>query len=392
MKEKYKYYFLTFIRFLGDSFFYPFFALYLHSKEGIGEGRIGVLIAIIPFIGLIANPILSKICKNFKILKIVLGIIGILEALLIYLILNVNDFYSLLILTILLALVGSSHYGLQDSLLTIFATNNKMNYSNIRVWGSIAYIFGTAIAGFLIKEFNYDFCFYICSVLFVMASIFYLSVKSAYNEEKKEEKRSFKEVIKKKNFNLYVIFYMLFYGVFKTSNNFYSLLLESRGLSEAIFGYNYAIFVSVEVMLLFLFDRFNKKLNYKRLLGIAVISLSIMVLVNASSLPSTLIIIFSILIGVSWGIVLHVSNKVVVQFLGVKNTTVGTMILDLAYSIIVIICNTSGGHIIEATSYQLFYFILAIIAIIDSVFYYLFVRKHINVNDEIAIVDNVDNN
>ena len=70
MKEKYKYYFLTFIRFLGDSFFYPFFALYLHSKEGIGEGRIGVLIAIIPFIGLIANPILSKICKNFKILKI----------------------------------------------------------------------------------------------------------------------------------------------------------------------------------------------------------------------------------------------------------------------------------------------------------------------------------
>lgn len=384
MKEKYKYYFLTFIRFLGDSFFYPFFALYLHSKDGIGEGRIGILIAITPFIGLIANPILSKICKDFSILKKTLCLIGIIEALIICAIINVNDYYSLLILTILLSLVGSSHYGLQDSLLTIFATNNKMNYSNIRVWGSISYIIGTAVAGFLIKEFNYDLCFYICAFLFVFASIFYFCVKPVYGEERKEEARSYKEVICNKRFILYVVFYMLFYGVLKTSNNFYSLLLESRGLSEDIFGYNYALFVGVEVIILFVFDRKNRKLNYKYLLGIAVMSLAIMSLVNASSLPPIVLIIFSGLRGVSWGIILHISNKIIVQFVGIKNATLGTMLLDLAYSVIVIICNTSGGYIIEATTYQVFYLILASIAILDTLFYFIFVYKYINVNDEIV--------
>ena len=83
MKERMKYYILTFIRYLGDAFFYPFFALYLHTKDNVGEARIGILIALTPLIGLVANPIFSKICKNFKILKSVLGIIGILEAIMI---------------------------------------------------------------------------------------------------------------------------------------------------------------------------------------------------------------------------------------------------------------------------------------------------------------------
>ena len=66
MNEKIKYYLLTFIRYFGDSFFYPFFSLYLYSKENIAESKVGILVALTPLIGLLANPLFSKICKNFK--------------------------------------------------------------------------------------------------------------------------------------------------------------------------------------------------------------------------------------------------------------------------------------------------------------------------------------
>lgn len=385
MKEKYKYYLLTFIRYLGDSFFYPFFALYLHTKDSIGESKIGILIAITPFIGIIANPIFSKICKNFRILKNVLGVIGIIEAVVICVLLKADNFYTLLIFTILLSLFGSCHYGLFDSLLTIFSKENNINYSNIRVWGSIAYIVGTILAGVVIKKFEYDLSFYICAFCFFLASFLYFILKPIYKGDKIEEKRNFKAILKNKEFILYLIFYMLFYGVLKTSNNYYSLLLESRGLSSVVYGQNYALFVFVEVVLLIIFDKINKKLNYKVLLGLAIVSLTIMSFVNASKLPSIILIIFSMLRGVSWGIALHVSNKVIVSLLGLKNTTLGTMMLDLCYSIVVIIINTSGGYIIEGTSYNMFYLILAAIASIDAIFYFVFVRKYICVNDELDV-------
>ena len=156
-------------------------------------------------------------------------------------------------------------------------------------------------------------------------------------------------------------------------------------MSSVVYGQNYALFVFVEVVLLIIFDKINKKLNYKVLLGLAIVSLTIMSFVNASKLPSIILIIFSMLRGVSWGIALHVSNKVIVSLLGLKNTTLGTMMLDLCYSIVVIIINTSGGYIIEGTSYNMFYLILAAIASIDAIFYFVFVRKYICVNDELDV-------
>ena len=101
--------------------------------------------------------------------------------------------------------------------------------------------------------------------------IFDYFIDKIYNEIKKEGKRSYKEVLFNGPFILYAIFYMLMYGVLKTSNNYYPLLLESRNLSESIFGYNYTIFVGVEAAMLIVLDKINKRVNYKNLMLIAIL-------------------------------------------------------------------------------------------------------------------------
>ena len=392
MNEKIKYYLLTFIRYFGDSFFYPFFSLYLYSKENIAESKVGILVALTPLIGLLANPLFSKICKNFKTLKNVLGIIGLLEAFFICVIVNSSNFYVLLIFTILLSIVGSSHYGLFDSLLTIFATENKMNFSRIRVWGSIAYVVGVTVAGKVVANIgSYKAAFYICAIFFILASILYWSVKPIYNEVKVEEKRSFKELFTNKKFLSYVVFYMLMYGMLRTNNNFYSLLLKNRGLSEDVYGYNYALFVLVEVIVLIVLDKINSKLNYRKLMFVASSSIALMLFVFGSTFPSWVILVVSMLRGVAWAIILHISNKMIVNLLGIKNTTIGTMLLELSSSSVTIIDVFAGGFVIENFGYHMFYITIASIATISAIYYICFVKKYICTNDSINQLNNNDN-
>lgn len=149
-KENNKYKLLTALRYLGDGFFYPFFALFLVTK-GLAEARIGFILGISPLLAIIMNPIYSRICNNVKKLKTVLGIVSILEGIMILLIGFNSNFYLISALTLLMAIFGSCHYGLMDSLLAIYSDNTKQNYSGIRLFGTGAYIVATSVGALFAK-------------------------------------------------------------------------------------------------------------------------------------------------------------------------------------------------------------------------------------------------
>jgi hypothetical protein len=66
MTRRYRIY--NFIRFLGDSFFFPYFSLYIASL-GYEGTTLGIILSITPFVNIIANTIWSTLqvtCKNKK--------------------------------------------------------------------------------------------------------------------------------------------------------------------------------------------------------------------------------------------------------------------------------------------------------------------------------------
>ena len=65
MKEVTKYKLLSTIRYLGDSFYYPFISLYLVSCNLL-ESNIGFILSITPLVSIFTNPIYTKICKKNK--------------------------------------------------------------------------------------------------------------------------------------------------------------------------------------------------------------------------------------------------------------------------------------------------------------------------------------
>ena len=138
--ETNKYKILSLVRYLGDGLFYPFFALYLKSRN-LTESNIGFILSIAPLLAIIMNPIYSKVCKSPRITKNVLMIITVIEGVCIGLIAFFKDFYVISAITLLIAIFGSCHYGLMDALAALYCNHAEINYSSIRMFGSVAIIY-----------------------------------------------------------------------------------------------------------------------------------------------------------------------------------------------------------------------------------------------------------
>ena len=381
MSENIKYKILTFIRYLGDSFFYPFFAVYLESR-GLIKNEIGFILSISPLVGILINPIYSMICKNFNSTKRTLTIITIFEAIFILLITLSSNFILISILTVLIAIFGSTHYGLFDSLLSIHTKRSNVNYSSIRIFGSMAYIIGTTLGGTIIDKTNFLVCFSICAFLFVLSGVFYALI-CRYNEEKEKEEIAYDKIsiLYNKKLWFFIFVHVLIMFPLVCGDHFFSLYLESRGLNTTTYGLIYSYYVVVEVVLLYFLNKYSKKINNNILLIIAGFGVTLRLLVNGMYLPIGVVGILSCLRGISYACLLHVSFKKVVDIIGSRSGTFGIMLMTLVQSIFVMLFDNINGTIISNTnSYQHFYLLMSLISFIGliiTIIYYFKDKKEV---------------
>ena len=386
MKEVTKYKLLSAIRYLGDSFYYPFISLYLVSCNLL-ESNIGFILSITPLVSIFTNPIYTKLCKNVKTTKNILTIITVIEALIIFTISFSNSFYLISALVFLLALFGTSHYGLMDSLITIFATKNNESFSKIRIFGSIAYVIGTTAGGYVIKLGGFHLCFGIACLLFVLSGFLYYSIKPMEEQQIINERPKYRDLLKNKEYLLFALFYVVFIGMMYASDYFFPVYLETRGITSSQYGLIYSYYVTLEVIVLFLLTRIKKQINNNLLLALATLFMLIRQIVNYLNAPIAIVIIASGFRGISWAIILHISYKYVVDLLGEKLGTIGIMTMTLFQSLLIFILNNVDGTLIEKyQSYKPFYMlmiVLAILACIIQIFRLMvYKRKEVNNNEE----------
>ena len=381
MTENIKYKVLMFIRYLGDSFFYPFFALYL-SARGLIESEIGFILSISPLLGIICNPIFSHICKNIKTTKNVLTIISILEAVMIFIISLTSSFTMITCLTIFMAIFGACHYGLMDSFTVVYANKNNINFSTFRIFGSSAYIIGSVFGGYIIKLVGYQVCFAICSILFILSGITYFLIKPIDVDQVNNQKGKIKEVLSNKSYILYVLIYVFIVGTCFAGDNFLSVYLETRGIESDQYGMLFAYIVLVEVISLFILNKISKKVNSELLLIIASLLLVFRFMINGLYISLPLVLICAGLRGITYSIMIHISFDKVLNIVGPKNSTLGVMFMTLCYSIFLFVFNNLDGSIIETSSdYTPFYTLMVCLSTIGVILTFIqyLIKKDKNV-------------
>lgn len=365
--ETNKYKILATIRYLGDGLFYPFFALYLRSRE-MTEAHIGFILSISPLLAILMNPIYSKICKKPKDTKNALMIITVIEGLCIASIAFLKDFYVISAVTLLMAIFGACHYGLMDALTALYADQAKINYSSIRLFGSSAYIIATTLGGILCNT-SFKLSFILSSVLFVLSGLIYhiltpMEVEKDETIEDDLKDNSFIVVLKNKELWLFGLIYMLLLGTTKITDNFFSVYLESRGLGAKEYGLIYSYFVLFEVISLIVFDKLLKKNRHTYLwFLVSCVCLLTRTLVNYLYLSLIVVVLITCLRGFGYAIILHITFAKAIDIVGEKASTKAIMFLTLLYSIFVFAFNNIGGLVIETYSYKTFYMMGMIIVV-----------------------------
>lgn len=372
---------IFFVVYFADSLFYSYTSLFL-SSIGFEEGIIGTIASITTITYLIVNPIWNIFAKNSKRIKWMLFIIALCSGSFIAIYGNLSTIELIMLFTALLASFMAPFYTLLDGHAINFCKKNEKEYSNIRVFGSTSYIFGSAIGGFLIDMIGFKNLFFVSGFIFILGSVLILSLKPNTTKDK-EEKRDFKAIFKNKWFFGYVIFYLFTATLNTVGDNFVSLLFcNIKGVSTTNYGLIAATIIAIEVVTLVILSKFCRKVNELYLLifiGLAYFLKGLFL--SFTSFPLYILIPAACLRGIAWGTLLFVHMKYLVKLVGIGNVTTAALVLVSFGGLFQFIGNNLFGYLFENLGYEFSYKIIAVLSLIPCVIFvisrFIYERKEI---------------
>lgn len=362
LNETLKFKIFYFVRFFGDAFFYPFMSIYFISK-GMSDSNLGIILAITPITTVFVNPLWNYLVKDSRISRYVLQVMTLIEGILIILITKVTGFELIALITGLIAFFCSPFVSIQDGFTATYCNKNKIEYSSIRIYASIAYVLATLIAGYLGSLVGYDLLFLFAGIFFGITALITvwikpIDLKTSHVETAK--KRDFKALLKNKEFYKYLFFYVLVIGSVKIGDSFFGVYItRDLGLTSIGYGWVYSAFVLVEVIVLRYMSIKGNTFNEKNLMIIASLSFIIRFVIYFLPVPLEIIIISTMLRGFGWGIVLFVHIKYIINIVKVENVTTAILVITLLFSIFTGVGNWITGLFVKENGYPLLYLILA---------------------------------
>ena len=363
-----------FIRYFGDAFFYPFLTIYL-IKNGLQEGQIGILMAILPFVAIFVNPFWNMFVKDMRTSRIVLQIMTFLEGMLVILLTSVSGFGLYALIILMIAVLCSPFISLQDGFTATFANNSKIEYSSIRIFASIAYVIALVFSGMLLSVWGFDVLFMIAGIMFVMTFLIAVWIHPIEKRPaaKLKTNRDFQALFKNIDFYKFLVFYTLVIGAVRVGDTFFGVfLIKQMKAADETYGFVYAAFVFVEVLtILFLIKR--RDVIKERVMMIAAVALFIIrFMVYALNPPLWAVIAVTMFRGFSWGVILHFSVRYMIKIVKIENVTPALMIATMLYSLFIGSGTLIFGGFIEANGYFVFYFVQAMIVTGGFLFFVFF--------------------
>jgi MFS family permease len=188
-----------FIDALGGTLLFPFFALYITQRFGVGMAEAGVLLGMSSLFGLFGSMAGGALADKFGRRRLV--IFGLVFSALSSLLFGLaNDIHVLYPLVIIVGLLSSLAYPAHDAMLTDILPENKRQegFAILRVVFNYAWIFGTALGGFIAAR-SFFALFVTDSILScIVAALIYRSLpetKPTSRDEVQKEKSLWQTVV-----------------------------------------------------------------------------------------------------------------------------------------------------------------------------------------------------
>ncbi|HHV33505.1 MAG TPA: MFS transporter [Acholeplasma sp.] len=368
-KETAKYQIANLIRYIGDAFFYPFYALFL-SSIGKTESEIGIVLMILPLISLFSNPIWSLFAKNVNYNKKLVIIFTIVEAIAIVSLLAFTNLITIIIITIIIGAVNFPFYTLFESFTTVYTIESGESYSKIRLFGSLGYAIGVVVCGALIKlTGKYVASFFTIFGLYMIVVVLLLMIKPLKTSHIEEEnKTNLKQLLANKNYVYFLVFYIIAVAALFSGDSFLGVYFKSRGIDESQFGMISLGVYSLEVVFLLILSKYGEKMKATHILALISFLSAVRFLIYGLNAPFWLLVIGSFLRGFIMAAMLYIVVRHLSTYVRKENITLGMIIFTSLENTFRMVLILSGGFLIEKYNYNVFYVSLGIIVLLSGLF------------------------
>jgi PPP family 3-phenylpropionic acid transporter len=132
--------FFWFTYFGSLGIFYPYFSLYLRENAGLSGTQVGIVLAISPFIGMLAQPFWGQVADRTGARGRILAILTLITALGYLGLGYAEGFWSVALATSALAVAGTAVFPLMTSVsLAILRDAGRHAFGRVRAWGTVGY-------------------------------------------------------------------------------------------------------------------------------------------------------------------------------------------------------------------------------------------------------------
>lgn len=372
-----------------NAFIYISLALYTpylssyYSKAGIHAVEIGILLTVGPLLAIFIQPLWAVFSDRSGKRKLVLSLVILGSALSMLSFYLGNTFSTFFIASIFLSLFSTSIVPLSDAISLRSAKENQLDFSKIRMGGTIGYALMVNVSGFIVKQHP--------AWQFAMGSIGYFVLLLCVQRLPKDyipvnlpiksphlPKVTFKERFNILNiFESKQIFFLLAFAFISQVGlsfhyTFLGVYMTKLGLSEGTIGFVNSIAAFSELPILFLINRILKKSSTMRITIFACIVLGLRIfIITGESL--IFIILTQVLHGVSFMTIYYSCAVFISNNVKPENQSKGQSILAIVQTGIgSIVGNIVGGSLVDSFGLKSAYRTMSLLVISASTAVILF--------------------
>lgn len=295
--------------FIGFFFAYgvylPFWALWFEN-QGVSPTDIGLLVGIGFATRCVANMLLTPRIHKVEHLMPALRWLSFASLLFIaFHFFTGGSFWLMALATVLYNLCCGPIVPLSDAMANYYARLNKLDYGRTRLWGSVAFIAGSTVVGFMVSQYGSDMIIYtalvgiLISWLFAMRRINPMPVTQA---EEHTERPKLMDLLREGPVVKFLILVALIQGSHAAYYSFSSIYWKEAGYSEDIIGYLWSLGVVSEVAIFALSKRLFSGWSLRAMFVVAALGCIARWGLTASTTMIAALVLIQLLHGVTFAI------------------------------------------------------------------------------------------
>ncbi len=301
--------------FFAYGVYLPFWALWFEG-QGVPASDIGILVGIGFATRCVANLVITpRIHKAEHLLPALRWVTLGLMLFIAFHFLAGGSFWLLALATVLFNMVCGPVLPLSDSVANHYAKRHLLDYGRTRLWGSIAFIVGSTVVGYLIVLYGSDMIVY--TALFGAFVTLLISLRSpkimpVTKDGEYKARPKLTELLREWPVVKFLLLVALIQGSHAAYYSFGSIHWRSAGISEDIIGYLWSLGVVAEIFVFAVSKRVFSRWNIRTLFMVAAIGVIVRWGLTASTTAIFALVIIQSLHSVTFAIA-HIATIKYIQ-------------------------------------------------------------------------------